>query len=149
MAKEHGIHSSKGDSPNNDTYFPISVDGFKWCFQKFKVTVKNKNRQTLRTDQSPKLGSYLTQGQIRDNLTDLPKGKNLKRSLNLFDESGSAPTLNNTYKTEAHDESYLGDDVIDLASIGNLLIETMHTTGLLPGDDDMKQLILDAMPNPD
>ena len=152
IATNLNVRSTLADS-GDDNYRRISVKGMKWWFQKFKVDVRGKVKkdQPIRTDRSPKLGSssYSEDGSIRNYLTLLPLGKSLRASINLFNEGDDPTKKNITYKANANNASFNGDEVVDLASPGSLLIDAMFTSGLIPGDEDFLQKIKDSMPEPD
>ena len=76
-------------------------------------------------------------------------GKSLRASINLFNEGDDPTKKNITYKANANNASFNGDEVVDLASPGSLLIDAMFTSGLIPGDEDFLQKIKDSMPEPD
>lgn len=58
--------------------------------------------------------------------------------------------MNNDYqRDDAEDASFENGHVIDKASIKNLVVDVMFTSGLIPGGDEIKQIINDSMPDID
>ncbi|HEY9198696.1 MAG TPA: hypothetical protein VIR60_04955 [Gammaproteobacteria bacterium] len=107
---------------------PIGITGMKWWFHKFKTTPKGQSV----VYRSPKLGDGANDdGSIKYKLSDLPTSldsKALFASLVISSVKG-----NDAYRNE------LGD-VIEEASIKNLVLEKMGDE-LIPGGDDIRVFI--------
>ena len=147
IALQHGVHSTAAAN-RGLSYEPIDVGGVKWWFQKFKVEVKNtRTRNVVRTDTSVDVGSYSAQGNVRNNLTDLPKGKLDTINLNLFGVEDERER-NSEFQNRANISGYDGSHIIDEFSVKSAVLSTMLQSGLLPSNSDIMELIESTMFEP-
>ena len=123
-----------------DKFVPIEISGVNWWFHKFKVKVKTRTKVTIREDLGPKLGRSTTPGSIRYKLTELPVlGSRKARQTSL--EVGS--TLQNQAYRRRVDT--VGHQLIKDASIKNLVLNAMIEKDLIPGGNDIIEVIRGQM----
>ncbi|NRB41741.1 MAG: carboxypeptidase regulatory-like domain-containing protein [Pseudomonadales bacterium] len=131
--KKGWVRSTQAESGRNghgkNNHQIMNVTGIKWWFQKFNVEVRNKNKTLVSKDRSPNIdGTLYTGGGIRNRMTKLPRGNQKIASYNMnMANGGNASFVSSQAKSAAYD----GSDIIEEASLNNLLINAIESLGIV------------------
>ena len=129
-----------GEERGASKFVPIKISGVNWWFHKFKVKVRTRTKVTIGEDLSPKLGRSTTPGSIRYKLTELPDlGSRKARQTSL--EVGSE-LQNLAYRRRV---DTVGHQLIKDASVKNLVLDAMIEKDLIPGGNDIIEIIRGQM----